>query len=202
MAVNRFVDDITPVDAQVLFESIRAAVKQYFSSRKVEYPINSPKFSDKCGVFVTYKDHKGDVRGSMGLLDTDLPLGKAVIDCAVSAVKDDPRYAKILISEFSSISIELTLIREIEEITNNLKGASKSFEMGKHGFYVEGKLQAGVLLPREIYDLKLDFNSALNRVKMKSGIPSSESSLKYYMFSAKVFLQEAEGASVILLSNA
>ncbi len=200
MVVNRFVDLITLSDSQELFNGVRVALRQYFSSRSIIYPIKSKKLSESCGVFITFKDRKGEVRGSMGLLETDLPLSRAAIDCAISAVKDDPRYRKILANEVDSTAIELTLIREIEDITGNLNGARNSFVIGTHGFYVEGKLQAGVLLPREIYDLKLDFDKAVERAKVKCGISSSEAGIKYYMFSARVFLQEAEGATAIQLS--
>lgn len=202
MAPNRFVDSLSQADLQPLFEAIRSSLKQYFSSHKLTYGLmGSQKLSKSCGVFITYRDNRGNLRGSMGLLDTDRPLNLAAIDCAVSAAKDDPRYEKLMIGDVDAVSIELTLIRDVEEITNNLSAAKKRFENSVNGIYAEGELRAGILLPREIFDLGLDFDSAVERLKMKSGMGRNASKLRYFMFSARTFLQEAARANAIELGK-
>ncbi|MGC8924066.1 MAG: AMMECR1 domain-containing protein [Candidatus Micrarchaeia archaeon] len=196
---RKFVERVSAKDMFPLFESIRKSLVHYFASHLVTYPSAGNMLAGKCGVFVTYRDGKGNVRGSMGLLDTDRPLYQSAIDCAISAVKDDPRYERIIINDVNSISIEITLIDNIWEITNNFESASKMYKPGTHGFYVETDILAGVLLPREIVNEKINsFNSAIERLNSKCNLPSGKGA-RYHMFSSRVFLQTAAGSEVIEL---
>ncbi|GEM_PF-5721159 len=193
-----FVNNISSQELQPLFDAVRESLRQYFSTGKVVYPLlSNPHMDGACGIFVAFRDGNGKVRGSMGFLDTDRPLSSSAVDCAIAAATDDPRYDKISANDIGNIQIEMTLIERVDEIICNANTAQQPFTPGRHGFYVERKMNNGVLLPKEIYDLKLDFSRALKRAKLKSGISAGdEAGVRCYMFSARVFIQKSHSGAV------
>ncbi|MCX8200091.1 MAG: AMMECR1 family protein [Candidatus Micrarchaeota archaeon] len=203
MPSKEFVDELTPRDVFPLFESIRKSLSYYFATHVIQHPtLRSAYLSCSCGVFITYRDQKGNVRGCMGLLDTDRPLMYAAIDSAIAAAVDDPRYERIIIDDVVGISIEMTLIKGITEISGNFDDARAQFVPGMHGLYAESGVKAGVLLPRDIADLGLDFDGALRKVRAKAGITSASADAKYYMFPARVFVQTGLGTDVMDITKA
>ncbi len=202
MASKEFVDAVTPEDLLPLFESVRKSLSYYFASHVVQYPnLRSPRLSKPCGVFVAYRDLKGNVRGCMGLIDTDRPLMFAAVDSAIAAAVEDPRYERIIIDDVTDISLEMTLIKELQDITDGLPEAKARFASGLHGFYAEGGVNAGVLLPRDIDDMKLGFDAALKKVRSKAGLPASAEDLRYYMYETRVFVQAGHNAQVMDLTK-
>ncbi|MEM3364420.1 MAG: AMMECR1 domain-containing protein [Candidatus Micrarchaeia archaeon] len=203
MPQKEFVDELTPTDLFPLFESIRKSLSYYFATHVIQHPnLRSQMLSRPCGVFIAYRDRKGSPRGCMGLLDTDRPLMYAAVDCAIAAAVDDPRYERIIIDDVVGISIEMTLIKDIHDITQNLDDARAQFIAGVHGLYAESGVKAGVLLPRDISSLGLDFDGALRKVRAKAGIAATAASadVMYHMFAARVFVQAGLGTEVTDLS--
>lgn len=197
---KEFIDSLTSEDLFPLFESLRKSLSFYFATHSIKYPdIRSEKLSKSCGVFITFRDQKGNVRGSMGLLDTDRPLLFSAVDACIAAAVDDPRYERIIIDDVTALSFEMTLISNVEEI-KNLNSARKAFIPGVHGFYVEGGVNAGVLLPRDIMDSHLSFDGALRKVCTKAGLSVDTPGIKYHMFKARTFLQAGLGAQVVELT--
>lgn len=137
----------------------------------------------------------------MGLLDTDRPLVFAAVDSCISAAVDDPRYERIIIDDVADISIEMALIMDIIDITESMNSAREQFFPGMHGLYVEGGVNAGVLLPRDILDSRLQFDAALKRVRVKAGLPASAKGIRYFMLEARTFLQPGHNTQVIELTK-
>lgn len=198
MASSKHIDSLKPEDLFPLFEAMRRSLRQYFSSHKIIHPpLDSENLSNSSGVFVTFRDSSGSVRGSMGFLDTDRALSLAAIDCAIRAAVDDPRYEPIIINDVDRVSIELTLIRSVSELGQDLKDQRKSFKKGVHGFYVEGEMSSAVILPREIAEKDLGFDDAIAKAKLKGGMPANAENLKVHMFDARVFLQKIFSSEVL-----
>src|SRR5262245_33634747 len=67
------------------------------------------------GAFVSI--HKrGELRGCIGHIEANEPLGVIVPRCAVAACSSDPRFPPISVSELGDIEIELSLLGPLEPI--------------------------------------------------------------------------------------
>lgn len=192
MPLSRFAERLSPEeDIAPLFDSVRKSLAVFLSQGRVSYPIpTGDTRTGSCGVFVSLIDKSGTVRGSMGFLGTPRQLNLAAIDCAIAAASEDPRYRHIKLEELHEITVEITLIRQVSGPHTDPAKESEAFCTRNCGLYVEGAINAGVLLPREIRVKSLDISGALALALKKAGISSSEKELKWYMFNSRVFVQE------------
>ncbi|MEM0438006.1 MAG: AMMECR1 domain-containing protein [Candidatus Micrarchaeia archaeon] len=196
MAVSRFAERLLlKQDIEPLFDSIRKSLAVFLSQGRVSYPIPAGNSrTGACGVFVTLLDKEGNVRGSMGFLGTTRQLNLAAIDCAIAAASEDPRYRHITLEELDSITLELTLIRKVSGPHKDLSAVG---DERVYGLYVEGPINAGVLLPREIRAQSLTPERALARAFNKAGMQPNNPAAKVYVFTARVFTQKGSSGEVV-----
>ena len=93
---------LSPEEGTFLIELARKAVEHYLKTRKfVDAPENmSEKLLQPCGVFVTINsvaDGEKELRGCIGFPYPTLPLAQAVIDSAINAATQDPRFPPLSI---------------------------------------------------------------------------------------------------------
>lgn len=196
MAVSRFAERLLlKQDIEPLFDSIRKSLAVFLSQGRVSYPIPAGNSrAGACGVFVSLFDKGGNIRGSMGFLGTARQLNLAAIDCAIAAATEDPRYKHITLEELDSITLELTLIRNVSGPHRDLS----SIESERlYGLYVEGPINASVLLPREIRIQSLTPDKALARAFSKAGMQPNSPAAKVYAFTARVFTQKGSNGEVV-----
>ena len=84
-------------EGKFLVELARNAVKEYLTTGKhLTAPQNTPKkLLEHCGVFVTInkvKNSEKQLRGCIGYPYPTLPLVEAVIESAIDAATQDPRF--------------------------------------------------------------------------------------------------------------
>ncbi|MCX8206098.1 MAG: AMMECR1 family protein [Candidatus Micrarchaeota archaeon] len=196
MPVSRFAERLLlKQDIAPLFDSIRKSLAVFLSQGRVSYPIPAGNSrTGACGVFVSLIDKSGALRGSMGFLGTTRQLNLAAIDCAIAAASEDPRYRHITLEELEALTIELTLIRNVSGPHQDL---SVLGDDGCYGLYVEGPINAGVLLPREIRSLHLTKEQALARALGKAGMQGGSPKAKVYSFTARVFIQQGSSGDVV-----
>jgi AmmeMemoRadiSam system protein A len=135
------------------------------------------------GVFVTIHNH-GDLRGCIGHIEANEPLGRVVARCAVAACSSDPRFPAISPSELSEIDLELSLLGPLEAIAG-----PDDIEIGRHGLVVELGWHRGLLLPQVATDWKWDRETFLAHTCHKAGLPHDawRKGAKMFRFEAEVF---------------
>ena len=136
------------------------------------------------GGFVTLHARDGSLRGCIGHLEDDQPLGRIVSRCAVAAASDDPRFSMVGPDEVSMLQIELSLLGPLEPIA----GPSE-IEIGRHGLVVERAPFRGVLLPQVATEWGWDVETFLAHTCRKAGLPDDawKNGATLWRFEAEVF---------------
>jgi uncharacterized protein len=98
-------------------------------------------FAQKCGVFVSL--HVGNrLRGCIGVVEPDGPLGDSVVRCATGAALQDPRFPAMRLEELSDLQIEISLL------SPPLAIRPEEIEIGSHGLLISRGARRGLLLPQ------------------------------------------------------
>ncbi|HEY2821991.1 MAG TPA: AmmeMemoRadiSam system protein A [Candidatus Acidoferrum sp.] len=106
-------------------------------------------FSERRGVFVTLRNN-ARLRGCIGVVEADTPLGDSVARCGAGAALQDPRFAPMRVTDLSQLQIEISLLSHPEPIDIN------AIEIGRHGLIIVSGDRRGLLLPQVAVEHNLD----------------------------------------------
>jgi AmmeMemoRadiSam system protein A len=98
-------------------------------------------FAERRGVFVTLHVRRR-LRGCIGVIEADEPLGDSIVRCAASAALQDPRFPPVRRDELGELEIEISLLSPPAAIS------LPQIEIGRHGLLVCRGVQRGLLLPQ------------------------------------------------------
>ncbi len=133
------------------------------------------------GAFVSI--HRGGrLRGCIGTFASPNPLYKTVIDMAVAAASQDPRFPPVDESELKYIKIEISVLSPLKEIKD-----PSEIEIGKHGIYIVKGLDRGVLLPQVAIEHAFNREEFLEQTCLKAGLPEGS-----WRKGAAIFIFDAE----------
>jgi AmmeMemoRadiSam system protein A len=168
-------------DRRLLLQLARSAIVAHI--QRVEPPLVEPAvvLTIPGAAFVTIHN-RADLRGCIGHLETDQPLGQLIARCAIAAATSDPRFPPIAAAELPDILIELSLLGPLEPI-----GDPEEVEIGRHGLVVEMGWHRGLLLPQVATEWNWDAETFLAQTCHKAGLPRDA-----WKYGAKVFRFEAE----------
>jgi uncharacterized protein (TIGR00296 family) len=192
-------------EGKFLVELARNAVKQYLKIRKhISPPENTPrKLFEHCGVFVTInKLENGELqlRGCIGYPYPTNPLAEAVIDSAINAATEDPRFPSLSMNELGEVVFEVSVLTPPELIeTNNPKEYVSKFKVGEHGLIVERGVFKGLLLPQVPVEWNWCEEEFLCQCCMKAGLPPDtwlSKGTRIYKFKAIIFEEETPQGNV------
>ena len=197
--------ELNAEEGKFLVELARTAVKEYLKTgKKNEAPASTPKkLFERCGVFVTInKLAQGGkrLRGCIGYPYPTTPLVEAVIDSAINAATQDPRFPSLSQSELDEVVFEVSVLTppELIETTNPQEYVSK-FKVGEHGLIVEKGMFKGLLLPQVPVEWSWCEEEFLCQCCMKAGLPPDTwlgKGTKVYRFKAIIFEEESPQGAV------
>jgi AmmeMemoRadiSam system protein A len=135
------------------------------------------------GAFVSLHA-RGELRGCIGHIEADEPLGEVIARCAVAACSDDPRFPPISSPELPDLRVELSLLGPLEPITG-----PGEIAIGRHGLVVERGWHRGLLLPQVAIEWKWDAETFLAHTCHKAGLPKNawREGVKMWRFEAEIF---------------
>jgi uncharacterized protein (TIGR00296 family) len=145
---------LTSEEGLFLVRLARKAVETRLKTGKtVELPENlSEKFLQPSGVFVTINsiDHgEKELRGCIGFPNPTLPLAEAVIEAAISAATQDPRFPPVSLVELDRVVFEVSVLTTPELIqVKNARDYCTEVKVGEDGLIVEKGINKGLLLPQ------------------------------------------------------
>lgn len=109
-------------------------------NRRLE-PVEDPRWTQKTGLFVTLKID-GEVRGSMGLLESTTTLAETLFDAAQTAATHDGRFPPVTDEEIPKLELQVSLLSHIKKLKT-----PADLKIGEMGLIVCRGEKQGVLLP-------------------------------------------------------
>ena len=170
-------------DRQLLLTLAREAIQAYVGAAPAHVASDSPVLAEPGGAFVTLQKD-GELRGCIGHIEPNEPLGKVVPRCAVAAASTDPRFPPITADELRQIDIEISLLGPLEQIHG-----PGDIIVGRHGLVVEQGWQRGLLLPQVATEWQWDAETFLAHTCHKAGLPRDawQHGASIFRFEAEVF---------------
>jgi AmmeMemoRadiSam system protein A len=162
----------------------REAIRLHLEGRgKPRVETKDKVFSEKRGAFVTLTT-AGRLRGCIGYPLPVKPLAEAVIDMAVAAATQDPRFEPIELEDLTAIHIEISVL----SLPHKVKGP-EDVEVGKHGIIISKGYRQGLLLPQVPTENKWDRETYLRYGCLKAGLDENEwkRGVTIEVFTAQVF---------------
>src|SRR5262249_26039372 len=171
-------------DRALMLRLARDAIAAHVEARPAPPVPNALVFAAPGGAFVSLHA-RGALRGCIGHIEPDEPLGEVIPRCAIAACSDDPRFPPISSAELSDLRIELSLLGPLEPIAG-----PREIEIGRHGLVVERGWRRGLLLPQVATEWNWDAEAFLAHTCHKAGLPKSawrEGGVKLWRFEAEIF---------------
>jgi len=182
--------ELTAADRAALLALARCAIEAALAGLAPPPLPRVPGASLRRGAFVTLEEQEAHVlRGCIGHVAGDRPLGDVIRQVAVSAARSDPRFPPVTVEELSELRIEISVLDEPMRA-----GPSDlcTLVIGRHGLLVKrGRAQA-VLLPHVATEQGLGAEAFLNAVCHKAGLaPGSwrDPATQVFTFTADVFVE-------------
>jgi uncharacterized protein (TIGR00296 family) len=191
--------ELNQEEGEFLVKLARKAVEEYLKSRKqISVPENtSEKLLEPCGVFVTINsiEHgEKELRGCIGYPYPTDPLVQAVIQSAISAATEDPRFYSLSLDELDKVVFEISVLTPPEIVkVNKPKGYPTKIKIGEDGLIIERGMYKGLLLPQVPVEWKWDQEEFLCQCCIKAGLPPDNwllNDTKLYKFQAIIFEEE------------
>jgi len=181
--VSDLVSDALGVeDQQRLLRLARAALEARVQHRAPP-PIDCGGALDwPRGAFVTIHAG-GDLRGCLGQIGADAPLGATVAHLAAVVSDSDPRFDPVTPPELPEIDIEISVLTPEREV------AADDVEVGRHGVIVEQGGRRGLLLPQVATEQRWDRETLLSHTCLKARLAPDawRHGARILVFEAQVF---------------
>ncbi len=194
-------------EGKFLVELARKAVEEYLRTKKyIHAPESiSEKLLQPCGVFVTInrlENGEKKLRGCIGYPYPTAPLVQAVIDSAINAATQDPRFRPLPQNELDKVVFEVSVLTppQIVEVKKP-KGYPTKIKVGEDGLIVERGMYKGLLLPQVPVEWEWDEEEFLCQCCVKAGLSPDYwliEGTKVYKFQAIVFEEEKPRGEVKL----
>jgi uncharacterized protein (TIGR00296 family) len=199
--------ELSDAEGKFLVELARNAVKEYLKTGKcIKAPESTPKkLFEKCGVFVTIsklKNGEKQLRGCIGYPYPTNPLVDAVIDSAINAATQDPRFRRLSPNELDEVIFEVSVLTPPELIeTAKPEEYVAKFKVGEHGLIVEKGMFKGLLLPQVPVEWNWCEEEFLCQCCMKAGLSPDAwlaKGTQIYKFKGIIFEEETPLGAVKL----
>jgi AmmeMemoRadiSam system protein B/AmmeMemoRadiSam system protein A len=149
-----------------LLRLARQAVHEFVAEKKViGYETQSLNLMSERGAFVTLKK-RGELRGCIGFIEPVASLCDTVIQTAVYAASEDPRFAPVTAEELKELEYEISVLTPLKKIAN-----PGLVQVGKHGLVIAMGRNRGILLPQVPVENNWDRETFLCQACVKAGLP-------------------------------
>jgi len=196
-------------EGKFLINLARNTVKEYLENGKtLKPPKDTPKkLFERCGVFVTInsvRHGEKELRGCIGYPYPTSPLVEAVIDSAINAATQDPRFPSLSMNELNGVVFEVSVLTPPEPVqVDNPKEYVRKIKVGEDGLIVEKGFYKGLLLPQVPVEWGWCEEEFLCQCCVKAGLPLDSwltKGTKIFKFKAIIFEEESPLGEVKRLS--
>jgi len=187
-------------DGIYLVRLARRAIEEYVSKNiKIEPDKDVDKKLLKNGMaFVTIDrvvaPQQKELRGCIGFLQPVSSLVKVVIESAIAAATEDPRFPPLRPDELNTIVIEVSVLSTPVPIKK-----PSDVIIGKHGIIVSRGGHTGTLLPQVPVEYCWDAETFLAEGCLKAGLEPDcwlDTKTRVFVYESKVFYEETPRGTV------
>ncbi len=196
-------NQISNEDGEILVKTARRVVTEYLNSRtkaKLDEKFEA-SFSFNSGVFVTLNNQMG-LRGCVGYPLPDKKLYNALVDAAISAATEDPRFPPVSAEELEQITFEVTVLTPPEVIhVSDTKEYPSQIKVGRDGLIVKRGFNSGLLLPQLPIEYRWTEEEFLSHTCEKAGLPKDcwrDKETQVQKFEGVVFKEETPKGKVVI----
>ena len=189
-------------DGVFLVKTARQAVTEFLSNGnriklEAEY---EKKFSFDSGVFVTLNKPDG-LRGCIGFPMPEKKLSRAIIEGAIAAATEDPRFPPVTTKELDGITFEVTVLTPPVEIdvSDPMEYLTK-IKVGRDGLIIRHSFYSGLLLPQVPGEYGWSVEEFLQHTCHKAGLEKDfwkSGKAKIEKFEGIVFKEETPNGEVV-----
>jgi len=152
-------------DEKALLVFARETISRIFSTDTVPLARGfSVNLQQPRGVFVTLKK-KNDLRGCIGRIVGDEPLGKLTGAMALQAAFNDGRFNPLTADELSEIEIEISALTPLKEVSS-----ASDIIVGRDGVVLIKEGHSAVFLPQVATEQKWNREELLDNLCRKAGL--------------------------------
>ena len=187
-----------------LVKAARSSIELYIKSPSFYKGIVSSNllhFKDKYGIFVTIEHYPTrTLRGCIGFLYGSSYVYHTVVDAAIAAAFEDPRFVPISHYELDEILIEVNVLSEMRNLGKTAATRKRNLVLGRDGISMEYGIYRGLLLPSVAIEENLTKEEFLNALCDKAGLPSRywmQPNVKMQCFETQIFREERPNGRII-----
>ena len=189
-------------DGVVLVKTARKAVTEFLSNgnrMKLESDLEE-KFSFKSGVFVTLNNPDG-LRGCIGFPIPEKKLSHAIVEGAIAAATEDPRFPSVKTNELNDIVFEVTVLTPPVEIdVSDPTEYLEKIKVGRDGLIIKHSFSSGLLLPQVPVEYGWNVEEFLQHTCEKAGLARDtwkNESVKIEKFEGIIFKEETPNGTIV-----
>jgi len=189
-------------DGAVLVKTARKAVTEFLSNgnrMKLESDLEE-KFSFNSGVFVTLNNPDG-LRGCIGFPMPEKKLSHAIIEGAIAAATEDPRFPSVKTNELNDIVFEVTVLTPpiVVDVSDPMEYLEK-IKVGRDGLIIRHSFSSGLLLPQVPVEYGWNTEEFLQHTCEKAGLARDtwkNESVKIEKFEGIIFKEETPNGEIV-----
>jgi AmmeMemoRadiSam system protein A len=180
--------ELTDEERQALLRAARESIAAHFQRRRPQLPAPAGALAENRGAFVTLHRPDGELRGCVGMMQSDRPLLETVARMAVASATEDGRFEPVTEAELPGLVIEISALGPLQPIHPG------EVEVGRHGLLIAYMGQRGVLLPQVPVEHGWDRETFLAHTCHKAGLPPDtwrKTGVELKGFTAAVFSEQS-----------
>lgn len=185
------------------------AIENYVAKTVFIEDAESQSLEVMAGVFVTlnYQSTTGQeyLRGCVGYPIPQKKLRESVVEAAIAAAAQDPRFPPVDLRELDNITVEVSILSPLEEIKVSAPADYvNQIVLGRDGLVLKWRYGSGLLLPQVPVEQRWDLNEYLANICYKAGAPPDvwlDPESRLYRFQAVVFKELKPGGPVQRLTT-
>jgi len=189
-------------DGVILVKTARNAVTEFLSNgnrMKLESDLEE-KFSFNSGVFVTLNNPDG-LRGCIGFPMPEKKLSHAIIEGAIAAATEDPRFPSVKTNELNDIVFEVTVLTPpvVVDVSDPMEYLEK-IKVGRDGLIIRHSFSSGLLLPQVPVEYGWNVEEFLQHTCEKAGLSRDtwkNESVKIEKFEGIIFKEETPNGVIV-----
>ncbi len=173
----------------------RRAVQTWLTEgRKIAPAYPYPECRESRGVFVTIT-RQGDLRGCIGFPWPVYPLEEGVIEAAIAAAIQDPRFPPVTPDELPDLRFEVSVLTQPQRVARDR--VQTDVVIGRDGLIIAYGHRRGLLLPQVAARFGWDVRAFLAHTCIKAGLPEDAwqwPDARIWTFQTQIFHEGEEGS--------